>query len=104
MGALAIAVVLGLISWYQHRRDAEAKDGARAGCLERLGSASTCEERFERHHRDCFVFNHHGGGRFSPRVFDKNGYLDCLVETPDAWLARRQREREQARREERKAP
>lgn len=98
-GALAFVAVLVLVLWATRRQEWAAKRGALPACVARLGSEASCDERFDRYHRECFNYTFDGGGRGRHSSFDQVGYTACIVETPSAWLERRNAERASRARE-----
>lgn len=92
-GALALVAVLVVVFWATRRDEWAAKRAALPACVERLGNEASCDEHFDRYHRECFNYTFDRGGRGRPSSFDQVGYTACVVETPDPWLEKRRVER-----------
>lgn len=84
VSALAVVALMFFVWRFLASEDRDAKQGARAECVARLGEAA-CDEHMSANHRVCFNYNNKGAGRFQARVFDRQGYVDCIVMGPDAW-------------------
>ena len=89
---VTVIMVTGVVTWIWWRsfsQDREAQRDAMPSCIARIGSEDACEDRFDEHHRQCFNYTNKPAGKFTPRVFDSAGYLDCIVQGPDAWAEAR---------------
>ena len=85
---LILAAILIAIGFRARSQDREAMQAARPSCVARLGSEQECDARFDSNHRQCFNYNNQAPSRFNPaRSFNAKGYLDCVVQGPDAWAA-----------------
>jgi hypothetical protein len=97
IAALAVAGI-GFVVWLEvSSQDREARNNAMPGCIAKLGSEAACKEHMSQFHRVCFNYNNKPAGRYTPRIFEAQGYLDCIVEGPDAWNARVQAENRRRR-------
>ncbi|HKA90039.1 MAG TPA: hypothetical protein VKE22_20405 [Haliangiales bacterium] len=103
VGCVALLLAQGVDSCGSQRA---ARSGARVGCLERLADARACDQLIDAYHDRCYGLTYRPGTRFQRSTFDANGYLECVLASPERFEAARaaqqelrRREREAARRE-----
>lgn len=98
---VGLAAISSWVWWQRSSQEREAKRGAMPGCVARVGTEGRCQDQLDRHHRECFLYNNTPGGKSSPRVFDSAGYLDCVVQGGEPWLAAKRAAKARLRRESR---
>jgi len=98
---IMLLAVVGWIWWRSFSQKREARQEAMPGCVAKLGSEAACETQFDQHHAECFTYNNKPAGKYSPREFSRDGYLECVVVGAEPWAAARRARKAERRRQDR---